>query len=342
MITPLSISLEEKQTLVEWFRKGTSALVRDRAHAILLSNQGLAASRIGTILFRAHFSVRHWIHRYQEAGMSSLFPRYRGNTNANKLTLQQKEQISSELKKPPSEYGLPFSFWTTRGLKKWIKTEFGVVYESDRSYHYLLRFSALSWKLPDKLDGKRDEAFIENRMEEIRKQVAVYLEDPHYEVLVADETQVQLEALTRRAWLNKGSKTILKVKRERIGQSFFGALNLKNHQCLLYTMPWQNQEETIKVLKKIKKVYPQKKICLIWDNAPWHQGKLVRSKLGKWQIFHNFLLVHFPPQSPDKNPQEHVWKYAKDAIANKQRETLDSIVKAFTTAITSHKFQYHL
>ncbi len=82
------------------------------------------------------------------------------------------------------------------------------MYESDRSYHFLLEFGNLSFKYPDKFNIKRDEIKIASRMEEIYGEIIPYFEDAEWEVFCSDEVRMQLEAIQRRAWLQKGEKTV--------------------------------------------------------------------------------------------------------------------------------------
>jgi len=44
-------------------------------------------------------------------------------------------------------------------------------------------------------------------------------------VFASDEVRMELEAFTKRAWLKRGERTIVKVDRERIAQSYIGFLN---------------------------------------------------------------------------------------------------------------------
>ena len=88
--------------------------------------------------------------------------------------------------------------------------EFKVVYETDRSYHFLLEFGNLSFKYPDKFSTRRNKRQIIDRMDEIYEEIIPLLDDPTWEVFVSDETRMQLEAIKRRAWLIKGQKQFLK------------------------------------------------------------------------------------------------------------------------------------
>ena len=342
MIEPAQITQEEKELLLYWRKYGCSPLIRDRTHAVLLNIQGQSAYSISKILFRDEESVRLWLSRFKKARISSLFSKHKGNANANKLTPEQKETVKKALSNPPSDYGIPREFWSVRDLKKYIKAEFGVVYESDRSYHFLLKLSGFSWKLPGRFDLHRDEKLVKTRVKEIREEIAPFLTSPEWEVLTSDETRLVWETESRRAWLRTNQKTVIKVYRDKQYQSFLGSLNLKSKKCHLHSLKWQDQVEIIKALKKLKEYYPSQKICLVWDNARWHKGKLIREELKTGGSLTNFHLVNFPPYAPDTNPQEHVWKYAKDKIANRKTPSFKGKINNFKLAVIHRKFNYQI
>lgn len=336
------ITPEEKEILTKFHRDGTSTLIRDRALSVLLSSEGLSVKVIAKSLSRDIDIVRKWLNEFKKTRISSLFPQYYGNTNASKLTKAQKKQIAKVLSRPPSEYGIPKEFWQVKDLKKYIRSEFGVIYESDRSYHFLFKLSRFSWKLPDKFDIKRDDQFVKKRVKEIRKEIKPLLKSPSWVVLVSDETRLVWETQSRRAWLKTNEKTILKVNRSKDYQSFLGSLNLKTGKCHLHSLAWQNQEEVIKALRKLKKQYPGKKICFVWDNARWHKGKKIKRELRRKGSLTNFHLINFPPYAPDANPQEHVWKYVKDRIAHQTTMSFKQKVNQFKLSVIHRKFNYQI
>lgn len=323
-------------------KDGVSHLIRNRAHAVLLNSQGKSAHAIAQILFRDADIVRKWLEQFRKTRISSLFDRYRGNINAKKLTAQQQREITNVLGQPPVDQGIPKAFWQVKDLKRYMKAEFGVVYESVRSYHFLFRISGFSWKLPDKFDSKRDDALVTQRLKEIRAHITPFMGDDTWVVLTADETRMVWESESRRAWLKTGEKTIVKVHRDGQYQSFFGALNLKSKKCHLFQLPWQNQEEIIKVLKKLVASYPDKRICIIWDNARWHKGKELRAELAQGHSLERIHLINLPPYAPDTNPQEHVWNYAKDHIAHLPTTSFTQKINNFKLAVIHRMFHYSL
>jgi len=342
VLKPARVTQDEKELLTDFHRQGPSALIRDRALVILLSNEGLPAKNIARSLGRDIDVVRRWLNRFKKQRISSLFPKYQGNNNAGKLTKTQKEKIRKVLAQPPSERGIPKEFWQLKDLKKWIKAEFGIVYESDRSYHFLFKLGRFSWKLPDKFDIKRDDHLVKKRVEEIRKEIMPFLASPEWIILASDETRLVWENESRRAWLKTNQKTILEVNRSREYQSFLGSLNLKSGKCHLHSLAWQNQEEVIKALRKLKRQYPDKKICLIWDNASWHKGKEIKKELSKRGSLTDFHLINFPPYAPDTNPQEHVWKYAKDRVAHQFTTSFKQKINLFKLSVIHRKFNYQI
>lgn len=342
MLIPARVTPVEKELLIDWYRQGTSALIRSRAHAVLMNSRGLSAKTISELLLRDYQTVRDWLIGFKNERIASLFSQYRGNTNAGKLTRHQKAQIKQVLSQPPSGFGIPREFWRVQDLKRWIKAEFGVVYESDRSYHFLFKLSRFSFKLPDRFDIKRNDSLVNTRLTEIRDEIKPFLADDNWAVLAADETRLVWESESRRAWLRTNQKTILKVHRSRDYRSFLGGLDLKTGTCHLYSLVWQNQQEVFKALNRLKTQYPNQNICLVWDNASWHRAKLIRQALKRGKPLSNFHLISFPPYAPDVNPQEHVWKYARDRFAHQPTDSFKQKVNNFKLAVIHRKFRYRI
>ncbi len=338
----IELSEEEKYLLGQYFKTSPLKLVRLKAQSILMRNKGLKLKDISEFLFRDSRSIQRWIKDFSEIRMASIFSGHQNNENASKLTKEQKKEIKEVLNNPPSEYGLPKEFWDIPTLKQYIRAEFGAVYESRQSYYFILKFSNFSFKYPDKFDIRRDETLIKQRMEEINDEIKDYLQDDNWEVFAADEVRIMLEALTRKAWLQKGKKTIIKTQRSNEYQNYIGLLNQKTFNCNIYELDWQKQEEIIKALKKFIKKYSDKKICIIWDNAKFHKGKLIRSELKFGKSLERIHLINFPPYAPDKNPIEHVWEKAKQKISNYQFKCFNETKQSFKNSIHNKKFNYQI
>lgn len=337
-----ALTTDEKQLLRNHFSKSPLQLIRLKAQVLLMIDEGLHQAQVGRFVLRKPRTIQLWLSDFKKRRMASLFSGHADNQNASKLTRRQKQEIAKILRQPPSNYGLPKEFWDVPQLKQYIKAEFGVEYESRQSYHFLLKFSGLSFKYPDKISPRRDERLIIKQIQEIRTTVTPYLNDDNWQVFTADQTGLQLEAEIRRAWLQKGQRTVVKTERTRKRQNYLGFLNQKTGKCQVYETQRGNQEETIRILTRLATKYPQKLICIIWDNAGWHKGKKLREKLKKGQPLEKVHLINLPPYAPETNPIEHVWEYAKEKIANKQESNFEKTKSAFLSVINSRFFNYKL
>ena len=338
----IKLSKEEYKILTGYFKTSPLKMVRDRSQIIVMRNRNLKISDIAYSLDKAERTIKRAIKSFSEIGLGSIFSGHENNENASKLTRKQKEEISKVLKQSPTAQGIPKEFWDVPTLKKYIKAEFGTVYESKQSYHFLLKFSDLSFKNPAPFDIRRDEGKIKQRMIEILEEIKPMLKSKEWEVFVSDETRIMYEAITRRAWLKKGKKTVLKVNRKREHQNYIGFLNQKDYKCSIYRLPWQNQEEILKAFKKFLKKYPKKKVCIIWDNAAFHRGGKIKEALKKGGILERVHLIPMPPYAPDKNPIETVWGTVKTKIANIQFESFQKTKQRFESRVRGRKFKYEI
>lgn len=338
----IEINEDELLLLARYVETSPVALIRLKAQAVLMRTEGMKLASIARIVSRSKRTVGGWLTDWSARRMASVFSGHVNNENAAKLTKQQKQEIKEALLKPPSENDIPREFWDVPAIREYVDATFGIIYESPRSYHFLLRFGNLSFKYPDMFDRRRDEVAIEKRMKGIRHEIKPLLHDASWEVFASDEVRMQLEALTRRAWLRRGERTIVKVNRKREAQNYIGFLNQKSFSCRLYELAWQNQKEILKILEPLMRRYPKKKICIIWDNAKFHKGALIREALRKGGILERVHLINFPPYAPDHNPIEHVWNGAKGSIANIQRDIFSETKEAFQNFVSSRKFHYQI
>lgn len=305
-------------------------------------SQGLDTDGIAVVIGRKSSTIANWVRAWDKSRLASIFSGHQDNDNAAKLTKSQKQEIKEVLAQPPSATGLPTEFWDIPVLKNYLEATFGVKYESKESYYFLLRFSGLSFKYPDTFDLKRDEALIAERMRSIREEIKPLFYRDDWEVFTVDEVKMQQDAVIRRAWLKRGARTVVKIDRDKQSQSYIGFLNQKSFVCHLYEMGWQNSDEVLKAMEQFLREYPDKRIAIIWDNAPFHRSGKIKEQLKRNGIMERVHLIAMPPYAPDENPIEHVWNTAKQSVANIQHPTFEETKRAFRNFIDSNKFHYRI
>jgi transposase len=341
-VIQIDLSTEEREILQQYFKTSPISLIRLKAQAILLRDHEMKVEEIAYAVVRDGRTIERWIKDFGDRRIGSIFSGMAGNDHAAKLTKEQKEEIKKVLDQKPSAYGLPKEFWDVPQLKQYVYARFGIVYETERSYHFLLEFGNLSFKVPDRFNVKRNEQKIAVRMEQIYEEILPFMEDPQWEVFCSDETRMQLEAITRRAWIKKGEKTVLKIERSDDYQNYLGFLNQKTFQCHVVEIVWGRLTEIIRATGEFIKLYPNKKICIIWDNATCHKGVLMREALAKGGLLERVHLVNLPPYAPDHNPIEHIWNTVKDKLANNQDRDFEETKQKFMRLTNNQFFSYQI
>ena len=337
----VGVAPEETAVLIRWKKRTDNyALVRMKPEAILYASEGVGLGIIAKMVERNEKTVREWLAEWQNTRMCSVLTGHAGNQNAAKLIRAQKQDLKTVLALPPSRSGIDAEFWDVPALRDVVKILFDVEYESDSSYQLLLRFCGLSFKLPDPFDEHRDEQAITRRMAEVKDQVKDLLE-VGWEVYAVDEVRLEHEAETRRMWLPKGQRTKFHVDRQKVSQSFFGALSLTNKKVKLYPIEGnQNTEQTILALERLQRETETEKIAVVLDNARSHHARALTALYEPCRLLERITPIHLPPYAPDHNPAEHVWNAAKSNIANIQRETPEETFGAFASYITGRAFDY--
>lgn len=338
----IDVSEEERLLLRKYFKTSPIRLIRLKAQAVVMRSEKASIKDISKFLFVSYRTVERWVKDFKVRGMASIFSGRLDNEYASKLTRSQKEQIKRVLSQKPSDFGLPFEFWDVPQLKTYVFARFGVVYETDRSYHFLLEFGNLSFKYPDKFNVRRNEKQITGRMEKIYGEIIPFLDNPSWEVFCADETRMQLTAITRRAWLRKGEKTVIKVTKSDDYQNYLGFLNQRTFKCHVFEIAWGRASEIIRATTEFLKLYPNKKIAIIWDNATHHKGKLLREALSRGGPLERIHLIALPPYAPDQNPIEQVWKTTKDKLSNRQNRDFEETKQKFMRLTDNQIFNYQI
>lgn len=341
-VAVIEVSTDELGRLVEFAQRSPMALVRLKGQAFVLAGQGVPTKVIATLVERSERTVESWLSMWRQWRMGALFTGHQGNLNASRLDREQRARLMQALSSSPSESGIPGEFWDVPKIRQYTATVFDLVYESDRSYHLLLKFAGLSFKYPAGFDRRRDEAAIEARMDAIRAEIAPLVDSDEWEVFAADEVKVNAEAVVRKAWLKTGERTHLRVERDSQSQSFIGFLNQHTFECEMFAMDWQDSDNVLLALDKFLRRHPDKKVAIVWDNAAFHKSKLIRDQLGKGGLLERVHLIAMPPYAPDHNPIEHVWNTAKNEIANIQRDTFDQTIGAFLARTDRQTFRYRI
>lgn len=320
-----------------------------RIQAILMVNQGQPKEQIR--LLTGLGKTRAFILRskYQQSGLSVI--KSQPKNPKRLLTRKQRieiEKLLQDQSAPQRLFGV--SWWTTGMLAKHILSAYKVAYKSRTSYYLIFKEAKFSYHKPGMVSIKRDEAKVVSWRKETQEKLKAAWKDPDTVILAEDEVILSTQTTVQKVWLPTNQFPKVESATQKKNKSVYGFLNLKTGTEHAIAFETQNMFNTTKALHHIRRIYPQKdnprnklkgkKILLLWDNPGWHRGSKVTEYIQKDG---RIEVIYFPAYAPEENPQEHVWKKAKELItANKFIENINLATKDFLIYLKTTRFPYRL
>lgn len=328
---------------IQTFRKTTKeASAANRALAVLLLVQG------GDMSYSLYTvdHARRLKYAYLRIGCDAFLDK-RTSSRERVLTKPERETVVATLKTSrPKDVITPCTdeHWSTYWLGRYIHETFGKQYKSKTSHYLLFKEARLSFHLPgkryEKADEERTQLWVKQQSDG-RSRLMRAWRDQSTVVLCEDEMVLTSATTLQKIWLPKRAyPPVIETNATRKRKSIYGFFNLKTGQQHAFMADWQNMYLTVEVLDKLRQTYPTQELLIVWDNCGWHRG----SEVMKWiRRDKRTKTLHFPPYTPDLNPQEHVWKAGRKATTHNQHITdIEQTIKDFMNYITSRTFGYEL
>src|SRR3989339_259756 len=331
--------IEEIKTVIK--NKESSKQEVCRAQTILMLNNDIDTAMIQALTgyCRKHtFRLRA---RYLETGLSAILDRRKGKPKSL-LTKNQIKEISQSVKEcSPQDFGYDNEeFWTTAILGDFIYRQYQVRYQSKTSYYLIFREAKFTFHKPGRIYQKHNDEEVRVWQENNELKIFKTLEDPNTVVLTEDEMILSTQTTFQKIWLPEDEYPKVEISNTKKNRSVYGFLNLKTGREHSFKTGWQNMYETVKILEKIRELYPRQKLLIIWDGAGWHRGKEVQKFIEKDQKIET---IYFPRYAPELNPQEHVWKNGRSHCShNRFIEDIDTSTDEFINYLNTNTFSYSL
>ena len=311
-----------------------------KAQAVLLLNEDVRAEAITAVTGYKRRQVFTLRKRYHTEGIPALEDKRKGKPK-ELLTRQQREDLLEKLQNTtPENYGYQNDYWTTSILANYIRRQYEVQYKSKTSYYLIFRQAKFTYHKPGRVSARQNPQEVAEWREKTEKHIAKAWNDSHAVILVEDEMHLSNQTTVQKIWLPKGEYPRIEVARKRDARSIYGFLNIKTGIEHAFKTNWQNMYVTAEILPKVRALYPQKKILLLWDQAGWHKGAEAQKIIKKDKTIET---IYFPTAAPEENPQEHVWKNGRSHIShNACMQDIDKTTDEFVTYLNTTKFPYSL
>jgi transposase len=278
-----------------------------RIRAWELHHKGWTQQRIAEALGVTQGAVSQWLKRAREGGIAGLLHR-KSPGAPPKLTGAQKAQLPSLLERGAQAFGFRGDIWTQPRIAQLIRKEFGVSYDPSQVGR-ILKSCGWSIQKPIGRDARRDEQAIERWKNERWPKLKKKAQEEGYTIVWIDESGFYLLPMVVRTYAPVGKTPIIRQWVSRDHLSAIGAITADGKLYMLV------QEEAIRSWDVVSflihlLVHIPGKLMVIWDGAPIHRSKAIRSFLsaGAAKRLH---LECLPAYAPDLDPAEGIWNYLK-------------------------------
>jgi transposase len=164
-------------------------------------------------------------------------------------------------------------------------------------------------------------------------------------VLPEDECHVVWGDVCGRAGGPRNAPSPVPMPHERERPTDYGALNLPTHEFHWYEASAGNGGNTVASIQGRQTLYPDKKLCYLWDGAGYHRGEESQKFLAEtngglaeadWQV----ACRRFAPDAPEQNPTEDVWLKGKPHLRKQfaLNKPLAQVKRGFSTFLHALRF----
>ncbi len=216
------------------------------------------------------------------------------------------------MQKPPGEVGIDFSNWNWKVVRQFLKGRFGLGLSRSSCLSYLHRLGFVV-KRPKKRFLKADD----HRRDAFVAEYAALLDQAQRvgaKIFFADEAHFRADGDLRRKWVLKGQPALVDSSSPRWGEkaSYYSGVCLETGEVEAMEVAGNSTAETSTAfLQQLRRNHPGP-LVVIWDNGPAHRGQAVRDYLTTPGL--NLRLVALPAYSPDFNPDEAIWDWAREEV----------------------------
>jgi transposase len=195
---------EEEQAALKGLRRNQNSNVVERAHYVLLCNEGKSIPQIAAHLNRNKHTIRLWIKRYEKEGVQGLTNQKNSGRPAKKAPAIEL-QLEKLLSKSPQDYGYQEAGWQLNLLRDWftkqgIKACDNTLVKSLNKLGYV--YKRFSKTMPINSPSSTEKAA---RITEIIGAISQFPKED-VELLFVDESHFSNQPYVSRGWFKCGEK----------------------------------------------------------------------------------------------------------------------------------------
>lgn len=292
-----------------------------RERAVQSVQDGESPEVIAGVLGINRSTIYGWLAQYRRGGWGALKAKPLFG-RPPKLDGKKLNWIYATVtQKSPLQLKFEFALWTREMVAILIKNKFNIAL-SLVSVGRLLAQLGITCQKPLHRAFERDEALVRQWLKKDYPRIKAQAQREKAEIYFADAAHLRSDHHCGRTWGKKGETPVVSSTGARYRTSLLSAVSARGHmRFMIKEKGGINAAVFIEFLRRLM-VGCNNTIFLIVDRGPAHVAKKTKAFVAA--LGGRLRLFYLPPYSPDRNPDELVWKHLKaDTVGRASISNLD-------------------
>jgi transposase len=326
----ITLSAEQRKTLLHFLRYANDVRLSRRAHVVLLLADGYSHRDIRAVAYVSFDFVADCVRRFREGSMESLCTIAPKRPEPSRL----EGLLAGLLEKTPEDFGYFRSRWSCDTLAEVLAWE-NDIHVSAETVRRALHRANFVWRRPRPVLGRQDVEYQQKlqRIHDLLKSL------PSSETAVfQDEVDVHLNPKIGSCWMPCGKQAEVVTPGNNDKRHLAGSLVWRTGTLLVSpASSRRNADLFLAHLDDLRcRLRMYHVIHVICDNASFHDCRKLNEYLTVWG--HRIRVHYLPKYAPETNPIERIWWRMHERITRNHRcKTIDTLLERIFGWIETEK-----